>query len=216
MNPKEKTEDKHKIMTDKVRDKVHPSDMGVGIKVIIQTKTGGVFLECPDDDLDIKAVQSKIQTELGDSYNVTEKHLQRNRIKILGVDKMEENNTDEVIIKGIINQNKLDANRSEIKLVFRTKIRNGRFNIIIEVNEYVFSALINRDRVYLGWSSCKFLQDFGIVRCYNCSQFGHVSKYCRNETACPICSGNHSMSECEKIMKKCVNCYGANEKLIEF
>jgi len=50
------------------------------------------------------------------------------------------------------------------------------------------------------------------IRCYNCSQFGHIDKTCPNNfSKCSKCSGEHKKSECTSEIIKCPNCNGNHE-----
>lgn len=55
-------------------------------------------------------------------------------------------------------------------------------------------------------ASCKLTQ------CFNCQQFGHIAKSCKNTTVCGYCIGQHSTRDCPKkerqlpTDRKCTNC----------
>mgnify|MGYP005984486715 CR=1 FL=1 len=53
-----------------------------------------------------------------------------------------------------------------------------------------------------------------VAVCHQCSQFGHVQKYCaeQNEVKCPRCSGSHVLGECDSSSKCCPNCTRYNNK----
>ena len=46
------------------------------------------------------------------------------------------------------------------------------------------------------------------LRCYNCQEFGHIARLCKNESRCEICAQHHSGS-CEGS-RCCVNCGGGH------
>jgi hypothetical protein len=111
-------------------------------------------------------------------------------------------------------QNELEPNKSEMSILYKTKVLNKRFNMIIEVNEYVYNKLSNADQeIFVGWYRCKLYDDFGVIRCFKCNRYGHLVKNCNYNQTCGICSGNHSYKQCESNIKKCINCVSANEKL---
>jgi hypothetical protein len=78
--------------------------------------------------------------------------------------------TDKTLIEKIINQNELDKQKSEMEIIYRSKISNKRFSIILESNELVYKRLIAGE-VYIGWSRCKAYEEFGVFRCYKCKEY---------------------------------------------
>ena len=53
--------------------------------------------------------------------------------------------------------------------------------------------------------------DHDPTRCYNCQDWGHISKTCRVKSKkCAKCAGNHDTSECNSRVEdmKCANCQG--------
>jgi hypothetical protein len=40
----------------------------------------------------------------------------------------------------------------------------------------------------------------------NCRKFGHIAKFCKNETKCQTCAENHNISDCINNIIKCINC----------
>lgn len=79
------------------------------------------------------------------------------------------------------------------------------FNMIIEVNETIFKRLLYKEKIYIEWSNCRVFEDYGIIRCFNCRKYGHISKNCKDNIIFPACSGNHAVKDCNKEVKKCIN-----------
>lgn len=88
------------------------------------------------------------------------------------------------MVKTIIQQNKLDNENFEINISFRSTVKKDGFSLTLEVNQHALKSFINREKIFIGWSSCRVLKDCGIVCCYRCSQFGHMPKYFKNNIAC--------------------------------
>ena len=73
----------------------------------------------------------------------------------------------------------------------------------------------NGDRIYIGLSSCRVVDKFGILRCYKCHNHSHVAKNCSGTACCGYCSAeNHESNSCElksniyenKSRLNCINC----------
>jgi len=48
----------------------------------------------------------------------------------------------------------------------------------------------------------------GVLQCYKCQGFSHISASCTNETKCQKCGQEHSSKDCESNELKCANCGG--------
>ena len=58
-----------------------------------------------------------------------------------------------------------------------------------------------------------FLGNYRVTQCFNCQQYGHVLKACRNTTKCGYCAGNHNSHDCTiKARQCCINCDSAGHK----
>lgn len=181
--------------------KVNLVDTGTSFAVGKQNKKGGVVLKCVNESADIKLVRDKIQEGLGDVYEATGKNLLKNRVKIIGIDQFEHDKPDEVIAENIINQYGLDRSLCELKIVFKSALKYSKFSLIIETNLQSFKTLMV-GRIRIGWSLCRVVQELDVVRCYNCSQYGHLSKYCKKKTTCPIYADeDHLLAVCKNTVK---------------
>lgn len=76
----------------------------------------------------------------------------------------------------------------------------------MEVDGKTFSNLLNAGRVLIDFDSCRVLEDVYVMRCFNCCQYHHRSKECKNKTACQKCGEEHETSKCTSVILQCVNC----------
>ena len=196
INPKDKNNMGNSDKTkSELRDKINPTDIGITIRN--ETKSGGVVLQCQGTK-DIEIIKEKIQTNLGKNFEVKQ-NIKRNRLKIVGINEEEHTNSNETLIQKILKQNDLEINKSQISIVYKTKIKKKLFNLVIEINSFVYEKLQTNRKISIGWSCCPFFDDLGIVRCYSCWSYGHFARTC-NKIACPTCSENHS--KCNNENKK--------------
>lgn len=59
----------------------------------------------------------------------------------------------------------------------------------------------------------RFSGDCQVTQCFNCQQYGHVLKACRNTAKCGHCAGNHTSHDCTtKSNQRCINCNTAGHE----
>ena len=97
---------------------------------------------------------------------------------------------------------------------FVSKAKGELYTVLISFvnNEQLECALNNQIVIeHSVFEVSRFTPRKSVIRCFRCLQFGHISKLCKNETACKFCSKNHLAESCpDKTVLKCVNCGGAH------
>jgi hypothetical protein len=81
---------------------------------------------------------------VGHGYEVTEPNSFTGRIKLYFIHEDEKEMEDEVLSQKIINQNELNPNNVEIKILYKSKVVNKKFNMVLEVNNYVLNSLMKK------------------------------------------------------------------------
>ena len=55
-----------------------------------------------------------------------------------------------------------------------------------------------------------FSRESRITQCFNCYEYDHIEKMCKNSTKCDHCAESHETNRCSKdeikITHKCINC----------
>ncbi|CAB3224523.1 unnamed protein product [Arctia plantaginis] len=89
---------------------------------------------------------------------------------------------------------------SQPKLLGHRKLENGRQWIGLELEAAVRKHLANtKDKLYIDWATCRFIDDIEVVRCLNCQQFGHVQKFCTIKTLLVLIAPPHTKRELVQI-----------------
>ena len=143
----------------------------------------------------------------------------RPAISIVGLTKNYENHNE--VVQLLVQQNTFlrqfaaGNNINDHVSVFAVKpIRNkeGVYQAFARVSQVVRQGLrTHKDKVTIGFSTCKVYDQYHVKRCNKCQQFGHYYKNCpdTNAQVCAKCSGNHSTRDCNSDNIKCVNCVKA-------
>lgn len=89
------------------------------------------------------------------------------------------------------------ATRVATKVGPRDKPLIGR---LVECCGEVYSRLLQRGRVFVGWASCRVMEASGVTRCFRCFCYGHPAKYCLETVqTCGHCTGSgHLQADCPK------------------
>ena len=104
----------------------------------------------------------------------------------------------------------------DIVAITPLKTRPSCYKAIVRVSNLIRSVLAKQsDRVYIGSQPvCKVYDSFYILRCYNCQQFGHHSRDCKNSAKCGFCAAAHETRSCtvkaDPLAASCTNCVEAN------
>lgn len=204
-----------KLDIDKVKEviksSIRPSQLGVNVRRVIKTARGVMIEAEGQDQLD----KIKGCGQLAGQGLVFDKPTRKSpRVMIYDVEVP--TNMDE-LIEDIYCQNlsgsgmELETFKKESKVVHTYKKKDPkdtRATLVLECSPEVRNIVRTRDRLYIGWQSCRVKDYNPVVRCYKCQQYGHVAKYCRNKSVCSHCAENHDIKECKNKNRpaKCSNC----------
>lgn len=165
-------------------------------------KNGGVLISTENKG-DIEKLKNS-EKLASSGLKIEEPSKRRPRIAVIGVPVAL---TEKEVFECIYEQNlsdKLsnltcDSFLECIKLSHKSGKRDlSTCNYILEVPASIRQVIINQSRIFINWTSCP-VRDFTIVtRCFNCQQFGHAAKFCRETSpTCNHCGeSGHSFKEC--------------------
>lgn len=194
-----------------IKRSVRPGKLGVNVRRVIKTARG-VMIEAENTEQLEKLKTCKELSDKGLAFDKPKKR--QPRLMIYDVDPPEDR---EVMIEDIYDQNmenteiNLETFKREFKIIHEYKRKDPkdpRVALVVECTAQVRNAIRNRDRIFIGWQSCR-LKDYNpLVRCYKCQGFGHVAKYCKNKTVCPHCADGHEQKDCGNKNRpaRCANC----------
>jgi hypothetical protein len=160
-----------------------------------------------------KIVEQEINNQFGDDFETIIPTARNPRIRIAGV---YGKNIDNIKICDVIkNMNEEICEENDFLKVIKVEEsrKNSNYsNLIVEVEAKLYRKIMNVGKLKIGWSMCNVYDSIYVRRCFKCSRFNHQSNDCGNDTICPYCAKQHSISVCKSKYPKCINCIRANEK----
>ncbi|XP_030759177.1 uncharacterized protein LOC115884666 [Sitophilus oryzae] len=192
-----------------VTGSVNPADLKVCINNTKKIKNGMAIM-CQDSG-GLHTLRDELQAKLGSRYVFSESKKFNPRMLIKNV-RVQEPCDETNIVDSIYMLNDLSAfDKSDFKLVTRLKNVNNS-DLLVEVSPLLRKFLLSRGFLWVSWKKSAVVDHLHILRCYNCCQFGHTSKNCKNTLVCWRCSASHQGKDCQCKEEKCVNCHNHNLK----
>ena len=146
------------------------------------------------------------------------------KIKVHGIpkDQFNKTNTDdlrtELIRKNSYIKQDVEECSKIFQIIFLSESKDSSFcSAVLRVDPSIKERIRNNgNRLYLGLSSCKVSNQYHLVQCYTCQEFGHKKgseKCCLKNTQdciCLYCAENHMSKNCpmkkNRDKHKCSNC----------
>jgi hypothetical protein len=126
--------------------------------------------------------------KLSDKYDIRELKGVHPRLKTVGMTERYE----EAELSGILEHVLLVALKSDTscKLIkyWPTKRNRDIFQAVVQVDRATYDKLIAAGSVFIGYDHCYVFDAVEILRCYNCNEFQHSSKNCKQKRSCPKCA----------------------------
>lgn len=180
---------------------IKPSD-GFQIVGVKKTAKSGVVLRVSNES-QIKKLQS-VEAIKSAGLRLEKPKGRRPRILIKDVPA---NINDTSFLSALYHQNVKDELKikesdflAEIRIVRRRPAAYGRKWIGIELSPEIRKHFIStKEKLFIDFAACRFIDDVEVVRCVKCQQYGHVHKYCtETKSTCAICADQHDTRECPK------------------
>ncbi|XP_047020535.1 uncharacterized protein LOC124645220 [Helicoverpa zea] len=208
---KTKTSDDTKTLLQKI---ISPEELKLHVRGLRKVRNGGIIIST-DSKGDIDKLKKSEQL-VSSGLTVEEPAKRRPRIAIIGVPvALTEKEVFDCIYEQNISDKVPETNRESFQNTIKLSHRSGKKNLptcnyILEVPASIRKMLINQGRIFINWTSCP-VKDFTIVtRCFNCQQFGHAAKFCRETSpTCNHCGeAGHSSKECgnKAAPSQCATC----------
>ena len=94
---------------------------------------------------------------------------------------------------------------------------NSIKKVIFQVTPAVRKKIMSKKKLKIGMCVYPVYDHVHVLRCTNCSRYGHTFKNCKaTHSTCGICAEHHNTTACTAATKQCANCkehgHGADEK----
>jgi hypothetical protein len=196
---------------DVLRKKIDPTL--VPVNGMLNAADGAVLVQCKSKDF-LKIVEDEIVQKMGEDYEVKIPNEKKPRAKIINIYDVNNCETDDFKDAIVKQNNEIFESVDQINIVKIISAKKNNYkHLIIETNPDIFRKMMEVKKLNVGWNKCAVLESVDLTRCFKCSMYGHIEKYCKKEMVCPKCAGNHKVHDCTSETVKCANCLNCNEKL---
>lgn len=196
-----------------LRHVLNPASMDVPIGNVKHARDGGIILGSNHSEGIIK-LKATVEKELSSRYEVHLLKTAHHQVRVVGVSESYNNDT---IKQLLIKQNSdIFSSISDINVIkfWPTKRNSSVYQALLQLDSETFNRITSAKRVLVGFDSCSVYEAFDFPRCFNCCSFFHTKKSCKNNTKCPVCSGEHEVKMCTvKDKFQCINCVNLKEAL---
>lgn len=198
------------------KNAINPRKLRVGIKTFRGTKSGDLIISS-EAEADLNLIKNEIDIKHGN--NLRAKTLKKHNPTVIIKNIPQELENDE-IVPTITEQNRLQNENIKLKTILTNqhKIKNGETHIkvwkhaVVEMTPKARKMLAGR--AFVDMVTCSVEDYHSAPRCYVCSRIGHTKKFCTAvQPTCPLCTGPHSLRECQAEAHKCVNCVRFNNRV---
>ena len=206
--------DLNRVKSLAVKNKIPVSKVGV-------SGSGHTFIHCPSIK-DRDKLQPILTADLQDNEVVALKE----KLPHVSIVDIYKSNTDDItssnfrdeILQQVRNQNHqigtlIDSGDEFTILFVKPGNASNKCTAVVRVSCRIRDLIkTNRNRLFIGISSCRVFDRFFIKRCNKCQGFGHYKGNCPNQEVCGYCGEGHSSEGCplketdDFCNMKCINC----------
>ncbi|XP_023209813.1 uncharacterized protein LOC111612785 [Centruroides sculpturatus] len=204
-----------------ITEKIDPTGLNIGIRSVHSLYSGSLKFRVKTEQ-DVENLKNAIEElpEMNDKVKITKPKKRNPKLILLNVPNTK--GKDELLHK-LYEQNKEIRGKfssetfkqgCDISHAIPSKKRKDHRHIIVAVVPAIRNTLIPLKQLSYEWGHLIVDDYIPIVRCFKCTGFGHIAKFCDQSEKCSQCTKKHNYKDCTKRHEepKCINCYKANKR----
>lgn len=177
----------------------------IGFLRIHYIKKGGILIELRNNE-DLLFIKRLISTKFSNKIiiKIPQARIPEIRIKNLDPEVIETN-----IIQRLIEQNNIpEHQKSNLVSAKITTTSFGRRDAILTIHNPLFSTLLERGKICLGFCSSFITENFSLRSCSICCNTNHNKASCPtpDKIVCNFCGDNHKSQNCKNKTADCWKC----------
>ncbi|KAJ3648411.1 hypothetical protein Zmor_018143 [Zophobas morio] len=213
IQPKNPEQDFNKTKSD-IASNIDPLNANIQLEKVLSTKNGGILVGCSSVEQNSR-FKLLAQEKLAETYVIREIKGVSPRVKLVGFsqafEEAEWNDLADHMIK--VNSSIFNPKSTcEILKFWPTKKKPKVYQALLQIDKTSYDRLMAAGGLFAGYDYCSAFEGLEANRCFNCNNFGHSSRVCKNKVTCPKCSCEHELRNCTSEHLKCINCVRLNEK----
>lgn len=189
--------------------KINPVNSNLQFSKVVNVNNGGILVSCGNKDENDK-FKKMVEENLSESYVVREVNGINPRVRIVGItEKYSEENLLDCVFKcntGLFS----DKSLCNLIKLWPTKKNKDIFQAVLQLDKGTYEKVSRAGNLFVNYDSCVVFDAVEAYRCYNCNEFHHSSKTCKNAVSCPRCGHNHEIKHCKSNTLTCSNCVKLN------
>lgn len=169
-----------------------------------------IVISCVNTD-SVNLAETLLCNKLSNICTIEKEKPKNPIIKIIGFDNSFD--WDQSSIEDDINNRNFQEDKGKILQIYQNNLKNTT-TIIMEVTGNIHKMIKeNKDKVCVGYQSCRVYDVINAKPCYKCGRFNHSGYKCDNEPECMRCAGAHLTVNCKEFKNFCCpNCLYTNNQ----
>ncbi|KAG8239026.1 hypothetical protein J437_LFUL018663 [Ladona fulva] len=192
---------------DAIKETINPAKEEIQVQSFRKIGRKGVLIRTGKEE-EIQKIKSNDIKERLEAKGLKIGEIKKNNPKII-IFRIDREIKEEELMEEIYNQNLKETTVTKenfiqnFKFRFYTGGRNADYcNRVYEVSPEIRKIIIDKEKLYMGWSSY-WVNDFlGVLRCFKCYAYGHTYKYCKEKEETCSCSRELSITAIFYIGRK--------------